>query len=865
MSIRFKHALAVIKKDGSLEDFKVSKLLESIRKSLSYAGLEGEVNDILQEVLDELPSKKEVKSIEISDLVEKVLISNVIRNPSFEKAAKAYVLARIYNEVYGKDNWKSFSEVDAGFTYSALRVLYQRYLLKDPETRRVVETPLKLIERVASSIAKAEKPEKRSHWTKEFFRLMSERRFVPNSPTLFNAGTRLGILSACFVIPVRDAIVTENNDGIYDSVRTQAIVFQQGGGCGFNFSELRPEGDTVASTGGVASGPLSFMRIFDVNTDVIKQGGKRRGANMGVLHIWHPDIMKFIKAKTGEYKDIFFQNFNISVGMYDYFLKAIANDGKVPLINPRKTSIDGSSNSLKYAIVWARHYMSEEWVQDYILNELEKHGGSISLDQTLLITWDEALTIAEAEGAITGWLDPTQVFDEITKGAWESGDPGLLFIDTINRRHPTWYLGKINATNPCGEEPLLEWESCNLGSINLEKYVVDVGGKPKIDWEGLARDIRVAVRFLDDVITVAKYPIPQLGKMARRARKVGLGVMGWAHMLIKLGIRYDSPDAAYLGYKLAEWIAYNAYKASIELAEEKGAFPAWDPELYRPHWKSALDFAKISRIAKITEITEKVKEIVSSRPEINWDYLEKEMKAYGLRNATLLSIAPTGTISIIAGTSSSIEPVFALAFTRIVTVGTFIEVDPLFLEALKTYGLDNPEVIQLVAETGSIAHNPFMPKPLREIFRTAHDIPPKWHVIHQAVWQQWVDAGVSKTVNMRSGAKVDDVKEVYLLAWALGCKGITVYRDKSKSQQVISFGVKIANKLGELSLTKKASPDKEVYGAETITPSSHSANKKRENEIRGFSKGASLKTNKFRITTVALEDGDVGDCSTCEY
>ncbi len=1260
MSFRFKQALTVVKKDGSVEDFKVSKLLESVRKSLSYAGLENEVNDILQEVLDELLSKKEVKSVEISDLVEKVLISNVIRNHSFEEAAKAYVLARIYNEVYGKAKWKSFNTVDASFTYSALRVLYQRYLLKDPETRRVIETPLNLIERVTSSIAKAEKPSRRSYWAKEFFRLMSERRFIPNSPTLFNAGTKLGILSACFVIPVRDAIVTENNDGIYDSVRTQAIVFQQGGGCGFNFSELRPEGDAVASTGGVASGPLSFMRIFDVNTDVIKQGGKRRGANMGVLHVWHPDIMKFIKAKTGEYKDIFLQNFNISVGMYDFFMKAIANDGKVPLVNPRKTSIDGSSNSLKYAIVWARHYMSEEWVQDYILNELEKHGGSISLDETLLITWDEALTIAEAEGAITGWLDPTQVFDEITKGAWESGDPGLLFIDTINRRHPTWYLGKINATNPCvagdsrvltpsgwlrakeifesarkqgiavgvsvdksllgeggepvayrtqlitvtgreviyktihekelklllpkqteawvwylgkkpglkiktkegyevtvtrehrfltkegwksakdlkagdkiylgrihpafikeeidngneideevafalgwlygdgslnkyyvawyfsdkdsvaegrvrrgiakiggnplshtyvlsksehkiqynkgtrvyrnileliggymekspqralhdliwrmspknllaflrglftadgyvdndgavrltssslqllkdiqiiltqfgiysticerpyksdfaytavngeekvyegkgyyeliingysrkifkdligfedihkmekltlaktkrdslwgtviriedvgsvdfydftvpkthnyiangilhhncGEEPLLEWESCNLGSINLEKYVVNAGGKPKIDWEGLARDVRIAVRFLDDVITVAKYPIPQLGKMAKRARKVGLGVMGWAHMLIKLGIRYDSPDAAYLGYKLSEWIAYNAYKASIELAKEKGAFPAWNPELYRPHWKSALDFAKISKIAKISGITEKVKEILMSRPEVNWSSIEKEMRVNGLRNAALLSVAPTGTISIIAGTSSSIEPVFALAFTRIVTVGTFIEVNPLFLNALKKYGLDNPEVFQLIAETGSIAHNPFMPKPLREIFRTAHDITPKWHVIHQAVWQQWVDAGVSKTVNMRNEAKVEDVKEVYLLAWALGCKGITVYRDKSKSKQVISFGVKIASKLGELSLNKETSPNKEVYGAETIMPNSPLAHEKKEGEAIQFRKGGSANTNKFRITTVALEDGDVGDCSTCEY
>jgi len=1253
MSALLNHRLQVIKKDGKAEEFKVAKLIESIRKALNLVGLGSEVNDVLQSVLDGLRTKKEIRSSEISDLVEKALISNVVNNPLFEEAAKAYVLARIYNEVYGKGKWGSFNKVDAGFTYSALRVLYQRYLLKDPKTRKVVETPLKLIDRVATSIAKAEEPSKRGYWGKEFFRLMSERRFIPNSPTLFNAGTRLGILSACFVIPVRDAIVTENNEGIYDSVRTQAIVFQQGGGCGFNFSELRPEGDTVASTGGVASGPLSFMRIFDVNTDVIKQGGKRRGANMGILHIWHPDIMKFIKAKTGESKDRSLQNFNISVGVYDFFMKAIASDGKIPLINPRKTSIDGSSNSLKYAIVWARHYIGEEWVQEYILDELERHGGSIPLDESLLITWDEALAIAEAEGAIVGWLDPLQVFDEITKGAWESGDPGLIFIDTINRRHPTWYLGKINATNPCvsgdariltpsgwltardifetarkrgmavgvsvdegllgeggepvayrtqlitttgrelihrttygkelkllmpkqteawvwylgkkpglkvrtkegyevivthehkfltkegwksaedlkmgdkiylgrihpafiqnviegrneigedvafalgwlygkgslndhhvawyfsdgdsvaeervrrgiakiggnplshtyvlsrsehkiqynkgsglyrnllelvrgyvgndtqqglsdlvwgmsprnllaflrglftaggyvdnngnvslvnpslrllkevqivltqfgiysaiyirpceskltnttfkgrchelvikgyslkifkdligfedlrkveklslmesnkdylwgtvagiedvgltdfydftvprthnyiangilhhncGEEPLLEWESCNLGSINLEKYVINTDGGPKVDWKGLARDIRVAIRFLDDVITVAKYPIPQLGRMARRARKVGLGVMGWAHMLIRLGIKYDSPDAAYLGYRLAEWIAYNAYKASVELAKEKGVFPAWDSKLYRPHWRSALDFTKISRIAKISQPTRRVMELLKDKPRISWRSLEEEARAYGLRNAALLSIAPTGTISIIAGTSSSIEPVFALAFTRVVTVGTFIEVNPLFLEALTRYGLDNPEVVQLVAETGSIAHNPFMPKPLREVFRTAHDILPKWHVIHQAVWQQWVDAGVSKTVNLRNEAKVEDVKEVYMLAWALGCKGITVYRDRSKSRQVISFGIKIANKLEKVSLSEESIPVKEVRGAETITPEKPKPSGRGE-EGRAFKTygGGAERDNKFRMKTITLKDGDIGDCSTCEY
>ncbi len=1259
--------LRVIKKDGRRESFDLLKLKKSIELAFTTSGVEDDIEKFVDDIINDIieGGYKEIKSSELSDLVEKAFVSRLVSNPGLEKAAKVYVLSRIYNEVYGKNNWKGFDPVDMGFTYPALRVLYQRYLIKNHETGKVTETPRQLLHRVAHNIALAESPEKRDFWTEEFLKLMASRRFIPNSPTLFNAGTKLGILSACFVIPVRDAITTENNDGIYDSVRTQAIVFQQGGGCGFDFSELRPEGDVVLSTGGVASGPLSFMRIFDVNTDVIKQGGRRRGANMGVMHIWHPDIMKFIRSKTGEMKDRLLQNFNISVGIYDYFMKAIAEGKEVPLINPRKTSVDKSANSRKYGIVWSRHYMSEDWVQEFIIKELEEKGGSISLEDSLIITWDEALAIAEAENAIVKWIDPAEVFDEITKAAWEGGDPGLLFIDTINRRHPTWYLGKINATNPCvaedtlvltprgwlrakdifleakkqgiavgvsidenllgeggepiayrtnlitvvgretvyrnkhnrklkllvpqkteawvwylgkkqglrvetkegyeitvtsehkfltkegwkaagdlkagdkillgrihpaftegiidngneidndvafalgwiygagtingeyvawyfrekgsaaeervrrgivklggnplshtyllsrskhkikvrysrgtrvynsvlelvndyfeggsrdrlpdlvfkmapksllaflrgiftaggyvdgegrikltspsphllkeiqviltqfgissaiferhedewkydgstgyyelvvedyskeifkhligfediskmerltsasyemgspwatvikvvdvglvnfydftvplthnyvangiinhncGEEPLLEWESCNLGSINLEKYVIEENGFSTVDWISLANDIRVAVRFLDDVISVAKYPIPQLAEAARRARKIGLGVMGWAHLLVRLGIRYDSPDAAYLGYILSEWIAYNAYKASVELAKEKGVFPAWNAELYRPFWKSALSFDKIKRLAGIGEVSEKVKKIVSGRPNVDWEELNNEIKKYGLRNAALLSIAPTGTISIIAGTTSSIEPIFALAYTRMVTVGTFIEVDNLFLEALKKFGLDDPEVIQLVAETGSIAHNPFMPRPLREVYRTAHDIEPKWHVVHQAVWQQWVDAGVSKTVNLRNEATVDDVKEVYTLAWVLGCKGITVYRDKSKSQQVISFGVKLARNIG-----REVSPEDltsiKVRGTETILPERVTKDKKggdeympifANNKGQGSSdadrgKDYSRKGNPFRITGVILEDGDVGDCSTCEY
>ncbi len=871
--------ILVIKRNGKEERFDIGKLRKSIEKVLRYANINDSLDEVIESVINDISSfvKKnnslKVKSTDIAEFVEKALVSKIIENPFYEKAARAYVLGRIYNHVFGKGSWKKFDELDERFAYTALRVLNSRYLRKDPKTGRIIETPKMLMWRVAKSIAEAEDESKRDYWAKKFFELLINRKFIPNSPTLMNAGTRLGILSACFVIPVRDSMVTERGDGIYDAVRAQAIIFQQGGGTGFNFSELRPKGDVVASTSGVASGPLSFMKIFDLNTEVIKQGGRRRGANMGVLHVWHSDIRDFIKAKSGKLKDVHLQNFNISVGVYDYFMHAIKDDAKVPLINPRKTSIDGSTNSLKYAIVWARYYINEEWVQEIILKELEKRGGSVPLDESLIITWDEALAIAESEDAITDWVSAHELFEEIVSSAWDSGDPGLLFIDTINRRHPTWYLGKINATNPCGEEPLLEWESCNLGSINLEKYVTLKDGKPTIDWDALAKDVKVAVRFLDNVISVAKYPLKQLAQAAQRTRKIGLGVMGWAHTLIKLGIPFDSVDALYLAYYLAEWIAYNAYLASIELAKEKGTFPAWDPELYRPHWWTAMPLEKMLKIAGIKDKpSSNVLRIINSRPKVDWRTVEEGMKKYGLRNAALLSIAPTGTISIIAGTSSGIEPIFALAFIRVVTVGTFIEVNPLFLEKLAEYGLDEPEVLKTIAETGTIAHNPFMPKPLRRVFRTAHDIEPIWHVLHQAVWQQWVDAGVSKTVNMRAEATKEDVRRVYILAWALGCKGITIYRDKSKSRQVIYFGVKLSKEL-----VKRGAmvPERESI-SEKVTASKPLSEFSKESSTAYIVEGregssverhASSEGARYRLAPqpIKLKDGDIGDCSTCEY
>ncbi len=1269
--------IIVVKRDGREERFSLEKLRRSVLKGLNYAGIPEMLDEIVDDVLFELSEKKDrrVWSAEIADRIEKALISRVVKDSRTELAAKALLLARIYNQVFGKGKWDRFDPVDEGLSYSALRVLISRYLLKDVKTFTLLETPSMMFRRVARHIAKADRihcleagnPEDAcdrlaAEMEEKYFRLMAERRFLPNSPTLMNAGTKLGILSACFVVPVRDAMTTSEGEGIYDAVRAQAIIFQQGGGTGFSFSEIRPQWDVVASTAGAASGPLSFMRIFDLNTDVIKQGGRRRGANMGILHVWHPDIMAFIRSKRGQSK--MFQNFNISVGMYDWFFDALAEGKPVPLINPRLTSIDGSHDSRKYAIVWSRHRISEEWVQEVILDELEERGGSVPLDETVIITWDEALAIAEANGAIKEWKDPAEIFEEIVKGAWESGDPGLIFIDEINRRHPTWYLGKINATNPCvsgdtrvltpdgfltareifekarsngivagvavdndvlgeggepiayhteviavaggepvyittrgeslklavpkraeawvwyigkkpalkiktkegyeitvtyehrfltpegwkearelkpgdkisvarlhpafsayegsidldedvafalgwlfgdgtlnrhyvawffskrdaaaeervrrgiaklggnplshtyvlsesehkvqynagtrvyknvvsilggtiersrervlpdnimrlslralaaflrglftadgyvdkdravrltssslellkqvqvlltlfgiysviykrpyestfhyvdkkggartyiakgyyelvikgysrklfsemigfesiekeeklvlaklkrdsvwatveavedagvvdfydftvpghhnyiangiinhncGEEPLLEWESCNLGSINLERYVIERGGKLVIDWEGLARDVETAIRFLDNVITVAKYPLPQLEKAARRARKVGLGVMGWAHMLIRLGIRYDSVDAVVLASKLAEWIAYNAYRASVKLAKERGPFPAWNPELYRPFWKTARPVEKLLKIAGVEgEPSERVKELISERPDVDWAALEEEIMRHGIRNATTLSIAPTGTISIIAGTSSSIEPVFALAFIRRVTVGEFIEINKLFLEDLRKFGLDEPEVVEAVAETGSIAHNVFMPRPLRHRYRTAHDIDPVWHVLHQASWQTYIDAAVSKTVNLRHEATIDDVRQVYLLAWALGCKGITVYRDRSKETQVITFGVKELKRKEKQELKKllKAkAPTAQQPERVSISPGHQSSGGGTYSIKQVPASEPPARNSRIRRLNmkVVLEEGDIGDCATCEY
>lgn len=775
--------ISVIKRDGKREEFKLEKILSKLGP-LHDEIVDGIAKDVVQNSTDNV-----INTRSLADIVERNLIEGSLEHPELMDLAKKYVLARIYNHVFGKGKWSEFDPKDLLISYNALKVLEARYLLKDPETLRYIETPQMMFKRVASYLAKVEQDKNvQQDAMQKFYEIMSSLKFVPNTPALMNSGTRLGILSACFVLPVRDSMTSPSGDGIYDTLRAMALVHQQGGGTGFDFSELRPKGDVVASTAGVASGPVSFMKIFDVSTDVVKQGGKRRGANMGVMHAWHADIEDFIHAKTGELKDVQLQNFNISVGVYDYFMEAVMREEQVPLITPRKTKIPGTDH--EYYIVKARNYMREEWVQEEILRELEERG-PVYLDESKIITVDEALAIAEKEGAVIRWVNARTIFEQIVKGAWDSGDPGLLFIDEINRRHPTWYLGKIQATNPCGEEPLLPWESCNLGSLNLEKFVKERDGNPYIDWEDLANTIRYAVRFLDNVVDANRYPLPQIEQATKRTRKVGLGVMGLARALIKLGIPYDSVDAVYVSYYLAKFIYYHAMKTSIELAKEKGSFPAYDPVRYKDVWESARELDDMLAISGIRgKPSEYAKRLMSEAEKLDVTVLKDMRLKYGLRNATVVSVAPTGTISIIAGTSSSIEPLFALAFIRNVAVGKFMEIDPLFLEYLRKYELDTPEVVKKIAETGEVGDNPFVPKTIRRLFRTAHEVEPMYHVLHQAAWQQWNDSGTSKTINLRSEEPADTVEKVYMTAWKLGIKGITVYRDKSKSQQVIYFGLK---------------------------------------------------------------------------
>jgi len=607
-----------------------------------------------------------------------------------------------------KGNPKDMLGKSIYFPKNTLEVLEKRYLLKD-ETGRIVEDPEGMFWRVARAVSRAETLYESDplEVEKEFYHLMSSMEFLPNSPTLMNAGTPMNQLSACFVLPVGDS-VTE----IFDALKYMALIHKSGGGVGFSFSELRPRGDVVGSTAGIASGPLSFMRIFDVATDVIKQGGRRRGANMAVLSVHHPDILEFIRAKNvpveGETEGLKnpLENFNLSVAVDREFMDRLTFDedeqGNNLTGNLTKDGSPGSDKSKK------------------------KLNGSYPL-------------LNPRTNEIVGHLNAEEVFDLIVENAWRTGDPGILFMDEINRKNPTPSSGKIEATNPCGEQPLLPYESCNLGSINLARMVKN----GTVNWNKLEHTVKTAVHFLDNVLDVTSFPTPLIKTETLKNRKIGLGVMGFAEMLIMLKIPYDSNKAVETAVEVMKFIQHHSKKASEEFGRSRGSFHNFKDSLW----------------------------------------CKKGFKA--MRNATTTTIAPTGTISIIANVTSGIEPLFAVSFIRNVMNGAeLLEVNSLFKKTALERGFYTKEIRDSVLCKGSIQDVDGIPEDVKRLFVTAHDIKPDWHVKMQAAFQGYVDNAVSKTVNLPHHATKTDVKRIFLMAYKLKCKGITVYRYGSKSEQV---------------------------------------------------------------------------------
>ncbi len=570
-----------------------------------------------------------------------------------------------------------------GLTDTALHVLEKRYLLKDNQGK-VIETPEGLFRRVAQAIAAAELNYKSKANIKdvedEFFQIMSSLEFLPNSPTLMNAGKKLGQLSACFVLPVADSM-----ESIFDAVKYTALIHKSGGGTGFSFNRLRPENDVVGSTGGVASGPVSFIRAFDTVTDVTKQGGTRRGANMGILNVDHPDIKKFIHAKEDTTA---LTNFNISVALTSKFMEAVKDGKDYDLINPHT-------------------------------------------------------------GEFGGQLNAKEVFNDIVDMAWRTGDPGIIFLDRINESNPTPNLGQIESTNPCGEQPLLPYESCNLGSINLSRMMRKKGSVYEIDHSKLAHTIKTGVRFLDNVIDINEFPLEQIAEMTRSTRKIGLGIMGFADMLMMMDVPYNSTEALQIAGDLMTFINEKATEASEELAKERGVFPDFNGSIY-----DAPDMPRV-------------------------------------RNATRTTIAPTGTLSMIAGCSSGIEPLFALSYTKTVLDGTrFVEVNPYFKEAAVKGGFYSDELMAELAEGEHLSDIKNIPDKIKRVFVTAHEITPEWHVKMQAAFQKSTDNAVSKTINFPHTATKEDIAHAYMLAYEEGLKGITIYRDGSRDTQVLTTGKK---------------------------------------------------------------------------
>ncbi|MEM3637869.1 MAG: adenosylcobalamin-dependent ribonucleoside-diphosphate reductase [Conexivisphaerales archaeon] len=763
------------KRDGRIVKFEPSKITEAIWKAIKATGSRDRTlaENLSIEVVRRLESLLPPGSIpsveDIQDIVERTLIEK-----GEARIAKAYILYRQKRAELREEKKKilekdQIDEVDKTFDINALRVLKARYLRKD-ESGTLKETPKQLFTRVAihttlpsifydyrifdkdgkQEVKEASGPlpetlkigtfilnefhiealrrlydrfnmegRLKVGWSqlmqmfqkgefdsyaseiKQYYDIMVNKKFLPNTPALANFGNWLGMGSACFVLDIEDSI-----DSIMQTLANAAIIFKAGGGVGYNFSKLRPEGDYVRSTSGIASGPVSFMRLFDTMTEVIKQGGIRRGANMGILNIDHPDIEKFIKAKEGNKA---LRNFNISVLIKPEFWDYYKENKPFPLINPRN-------------------------------------------------------------GQVVRYVNPRQLFDMIAYQAWESAEPGVIFLDRVNEFNPFLkLLGPIVTTNPCGEVLLYPNESCNLGSINVHAFVKeDVSGNPYFDWDQLKEAIFTATKFLDNVIDVNKYPLKAIENMTLATRKIGLGVMGLADLLFELGIPYDTDEGREFMEKLMEFINYYSKKTSVELAKERGPMPYFKQSSYADGQLPFRGFYE------------------RSKSNLDWVSLSEEIKQYGIRNGYTTIIAPTGSISMIAGCSSGIEPVYSLVYEKNVTIGSFFYIDPVFEKVMKREGLlDDDMIHQVVANNGSIRSIQYIPERLRKIFVTAMDIAPIDHVKAIAAFQKWVDSSISKTTNLPYEASVEDIKTVYFEAYKLGCKDVTVFRDKSIKSQVL--------------------------------------------------------------------------------
>lgn len=617
------------------------------------------------------------------------------------------------------DNSSTCIEESLILSENAVKVLEKRYLKRDKDGN-CIEKPEDMFRRVADTIAagdlkfgKSESDVKKL--SDRFYKAITSRYFMPNSPTLMNAGRELGQLAACFVLPVEDSL-----EGIFETVKNTALIHKSGGGTGFSFARLRPKNSVVKSTMGVSSGPVSFMEVFNAATEAVKQGGTRRGANMGILRVDHPDIIDFINCKSDNNK---LNNFNISVAITDKFMEAYLNGTDYDLINPQTKEVVGRMNA-------------------------------------------------------------KEVFDLIVDGAWRNGEPGIVFIDKMNADNPTPLVGAIESTNPCGEVPLLPYEACNLGSINLGLMMKKSSNGWEVDWDLLAETTRTAMRFLDNVIAVNNYPLPQISEMVQNNRKIGLGVMGWADMLMKMGISYNSEEGTKLAGQVMEFIDYISKKESIEMAKERGSFNNFKGSIYDSD-NYLFNKYKGKSAGKISDD--------------KWAEIDADIKKFGLRNATTTCIAPTGTISMIASASGGVEPLFGLVFSRLIMDGTeMLEVNPIFKDYMVSHGLYSEEIMSKIAKDGTIAHVDAVSQKVKDIFATAHDVTPYWHVKMQAAFQLHTDNAVSKTVNFVESATREDIKEAYILAYKNNLKGITVYRNNSRQFQPMNLDDKKKDKTVEM-------------------------------------------------------------------